>query len=152
MNNLEISQADPTRLGDLVGLLDAYRVFYGQPSDPAAAEAFLADRLEQHDSLLLIADQGAAAVGFTQLYPSYSSVAMQRVWIVNDLFVSPEARRRGVGRQLLEAAARHAEQSGAARLSLATARDNLAGKSLYEGAGWSIDRQFDHYNLAVRSE
>lgn len=147
-----VTQADRNRLSDLQVLFDAYRVFYGQPSDHAAAEAFLTARFTLGDSVLLIADLGQAAVGFTQLYPSHSSVAMRRVLILNDRYVSPSARRAGVGRELLRAAASHAKQSDALRLSLATAKGNLAAKSLYEQAGWQLDSQFDHYQLAVNAE
>lgn len=127
-------------------------MYYGQPTDTAAAKAFLAERLEQQDSVILIANLGTTPVGFTQLYPSYSSVAMQRVWILNDLFVTPGVRHQGVGQQLLQAAAQHAQKTGAARLSLATAQDNHAAKALYAKAGWSIDQHFDHYNLTVPAE
>lgn len=130
-------------------MFDEYRVFYGQTSDPTAARMFLIERMESGESTVLLADSDGEPIGFTQLYPSYSSVAMKRVWILNDLFVSTVGRRQGVGRQLLQAASEYAKATGAVRLSLATAHNNLAAKALYEQTGWQLDQHFDHYNYVV---
>ena len=83
------------------------------------------------------------------LYPSFSSVAMKRIWILNDLFVLPTARRTGVGRRLLEQAADFARATSALRLVLATATDNHQAKALYEKLGWHLDQDFDHYALSL---
>ncbi len=78
----------------LTGLFDAYRQFYGQEPDLLGARRFLEARLRGGDSVVLLAfDATGAGVGFVQLYPSFSSVAMKPIWILNDLFVAPEARR-----------------------------------------------------------
>ena len=74
---------------------------------------------------------------------------MQRVWILNDLFVSEAARGSGVGRALLGAAIRFAEKTGAARVELATAKDNRVAKALYDSTGFQIDSVFDHYQLSI---
>ena len=71
------------------------------------------------------------------------------MWFLNDLFVDPNARRSGTGRQLMKAAAEFALNSGAARLELATAKDNLPAKTLYESEGYRMDEQFDHYELPI---
>jgi GNAT superfamily N-acetyltransferase len=135
----------------LTGLFEAYRQFYGQEADWPGARRFLEARLRSRDSVLLLSLQGEApqtGVGFVQLYPSFSSVSMKPIWILNDLFVAPQARRTGVARSLLEAACDVARSTGAARLRLSTARDNEAAKALYLASGY---RQiaFDQYELAV---
>ena len=99
-----IRRATTADLEDLVPLFDAYRVFYGQPADSQRARRFLADRLQSGDSVLLLAESKGAAAGFTQIYPTYSSVSTARVWVLNDLFIAPPARRKGVARALLCAA------------------------------------------------
>src|SRR5262249_5336021 len=101
---------------------------------------------------LLAVEQQAAtrqAVGFVQLYPSFSSVRMQPVWILNDLFVALQARRGGVGRLLLAAAAGMARSAGACRLVLATPKDNAPAKALYDATGYRLDDRFDHYELPL---
>jgi ribosomal protein S18 acetylase RimI-like enzyme len=97
--------------------------------------------------VILLASLGGAAVGFTQLYPIFSSVSMRSAWLLNDLFVDSTARGQGVGEALLEAAAAHGRASGAAWLMLQTAHDNTPAQRLYARAGWQQDQQFHTYNL-----
>lgn len=125
-------------------LFDAYRQFYGQPPDLEGARRFLAARLGLGESVVLAVVEGGRALGFTQLYPSFSSVSMRPIWILNDLFVVEGARRRGVGARLLRAARDHALKTGAARLILSTAATNTEGQALYERDGWRRDDEFLH--------
>jgi GNAT superfamily N-acetyltransferase len=87
-----------------------------------------------------------AIVGFTQLYPSFSSVSMKRLWVLNDLFVAPEARASGAGHALLDRAERWADETGAKGLTLSTQITNLTAQRLYEACGWTKDDEFLHYH------
>jgi len=147
---MRIDQATLHDLDALAPLFDGYRQFYGKPSDLAGAREFLTARLRLNESLVLLArDEHGEALGFTQLYPLFSSVRMVRTWLLNDLFVAAPARRRGVARALLEAAAVHAKKLGAASLSLSTAHDNLPAQALYEALGWQRDTKFREYTLTL---
>jgi GNAT superfamily N-acetyltransferase len=146
---VEIRQATLADVDVLVPLFDAYRQFYRQPSDLERARRFLSERLEREQSVIFLAFAGGDAIGFTQLYPSFSSSAMARIFILNDLYVTPEARRRGVGTVLLEAAARYGRQTGALRLVLSTEITNTTAQSVYERAGWKRDTVFCVYQLAL---
>jgi GNAT superfamily N-acetyltransferase len=147
---LEVRQASIFDLDTLVPLFDGYRQFYRQPSDPARARIFLAERFAHHESLILLAcDEHGAGVGFTQLFPLFSSVRMARIYLLNDLFVAPGARKHGVGKALLEASAEHARALGAARLWLQTELGNLSAQALYESAGWKRDSDFCDYALTL---
>lgn len=131
-------------------LFDAYRQFYGQPHDLILAREFLRERLELDQPVILLAlDPDGSAVGFTQLYPSLSSASAKRIFILNELFVDPAARRSGVGRALLRAAADFGRTAGAAKLTLSTAHTNTSAQSLYEADGWLRDEIFRSYNLAL---
>jgi GNAT superfamily N-acetyltransferase len=134
-----IRRAGPQNLEALAVLFDAYRRFYGQPADLARARDWLRARMRFGESVVLVAERDGAAAGFTQLYPMYSSVRTARTWILNDLFVADDARRRGVARALLDAAAQYARDDGAAGISLETTRDNAAARALYRAAGWHED-------------
>ena len=148
--NVAIRPATASDLEVLAHLFDAYRVFYEKESDPEGARRFIAERLAKQDSVIfLAADASGPAFGFIQLYPLFSSVRMRSIWLLNDLFVVPEARRKGVGRALLIRAQEHAAQTGAAGLELATAKDNETAKSVYHRLGWELDTQFDHYSYTV---
>jgi ribosomal protein S18 acetylase RimI-like enzyme len=87
------------------------------------------------------------AAGFTQLYPSFSSVSLKPLWILNDLFVRSDIRRGGVGRALLDRARQDAVESGAKGLILSTAVTNKPAQTLYESCGWQRDDEFTHYYL-----
>ena len=134
-----ISRAGPADLDALALLFDAYRQFYGQPSDAAAARDWLRSRLRVGESMVLVARRGADMVGFVQLYPMFSSVRLARTWILNDLYVLPTNRRGGVARALMDAAADFARADGAAGISLETTLDNAAARALYRAAGWHED-------------
>lgn len=146
---ITIRQAVPSDLDHLAPLFDAYRQFYRQPGDMEGAKRFLLDRFRYNQSIIFIAFQGDTPAGFTQLYPSFSSSAMAQILILNDLFVVPGARKRGVGSALLERAAGYARQIKALRLALSTEISNRTAQSLYEKHGWKRDTVFQAYTLAL---
>ncbi len=124
-------------LDRIATLFDAYRVFYGQRSDPPSAHAFIAERLRDEDSLITLAvDETDSALGFAQAYPFLSSVAMRPIWVLNDLYVCTDHRRKGVGRALLEDMVARGRKAEIARLVLETAHDNAVAQRLYESCGW----------------
>ena len=146
-----VKRAAVADLDAVAPLFEAYRQFYRQRPDPAAARAFLDERLSRDESVIFLAvddAEGHEALGFIQLYPSFSSVSVRRLWILNDLFVRAGVRRGGVGRRLLERAREFAVETGAKGLTLATAVDNAAAQALYESCGWRQD-EFKHYVLLV---
>ncbi len=143
MKEVRVCPASVFDLDAIVPLFDAYRQFYGRVSDPPGARAFLLERFQHQQSVILLAlSEREEAIGFTQLYPSFSSTAMARIFVLNDLFVAPSARRRRVASRLLEAAERHARAVGAVRLTLSTAIDNVDAQALYAASGWVRDEQF----------
>lgn len=153
MNQIRITQTRQATAADIEAvtpLFDAYRVFYGRPHDLALARAFLRERLQHNQSVIFLAQQDdGAAVGFTQLYPSFSSVSAARIFILNDLFVVSEVRRSGVATQLLSAAANYGRAAGAIRLSLTTGTTNEAAQMLYSSKGWIRDTGFYSYDLTL---
>ena len=123
-------------LEDLTILFNAYRIFYKQEGDVTAAREFLKERLLRNESVVYIAFNEENAIGFTQLYPIFSSVSLKNAWLLNDLYVIPSARRSGVAEALLNAAREHGIDTGAKWLLLETALDNFPAQSLYEKNGW----------------
>lgn len=137
---------------DLIApLFAAYRVFYEQAHDLLAARAFIAERLSLRESVILLAqDDAGAALGFIQLYPVFSSIAAQRIWLLSDLYVCDAARELGVARQLMNKATQHAKDTGAAWLELSTAHTNTRAQALYESLGYQLDTVYRYYSLAVQ--
>jgi GNAT superfamily N-acetyltransferase len=149
---IRVFQAGPDDVGRLAPLFDAYRRFYEQPADLPGAERFLQERLNRRESVILAAEvtngtATGAVVGFTQLYPSFSSISMQPLYILNDLYVVPDSRRLGVGRVLLEHARAFAAGAGASTMVLQTALTNLPAQTLYESLGWRRDTLYHTYEL-----
>jgi GNAT superfamily N-acetyltransferase len=149
MNTILIRQAVLSDIEALAPLLDQYRQFYGRESDLQAAREFLLARFNHGESVLFIAYEAGKPAGFVQLYPSFSSASLARTFILNDLFVSENCRRKKVGALLLEAAADFAKSLGALRLTLSTAVTNKPAQALYESAGWKRDEQFIVYHYAI---
>lgn len=131
-------------------LFDAYRQFYEQEPDLVFAKRFIHERLGNGESIIFVAEDGANnAVGFCQIYPSFCSVMGAPIYVLSDLFVSPEARKTGIGRLLLEQARLCAKENKIPRMDLTTAKTNLTAQSLYESLGWVRDDIFYAYNKRV---
>jgi ribosomal protein S18 acetylase RimI-like enzyme len=150
---IQVFQAGPDDVGRLAPLFDAYRQFYQQPADLPGAGRFLEERLKQNESIILAAEvtdgmmASTSIVGFTQLYPSFSSVSMRPLYILNDLYVVPGSRKLGAGRALLERARAFAASAGASAMVLQTALTNFPAQKLYESLGWRRDTVFCTYEL-----
>ena len=138
-------QANLNHLDDLAVLFDAYRVFYKKETDLDAAKKFLRERLANDQSVIFMVYNDSRAVGFTQLYPGFSSVNMAAVWLLNDLFVDPVYRGKKIGKQLLEAAQNHCTASGAKGVSLETEQTNVVGNKLYPIMGFEKDTEHNFY-------
>jgi len=146
---LVIKQATVSDLDGLVPLFDGYRQFYRQASEPDRIRQFLLDRFQHDQSVIFVAMKDGKAVGFTQLYPSFSSGALARIFVLNDLFVDPCARHTGAGSALLQAAAEYGRRVGALRLVLSTELKNTPAQSLYEKLGWKRNTEFCTYQIAL---
>jgi ribosomal protein S18 acetylase RimI-like enzyme len=169
-HSIPIRRATPDDIDELASLFDSYRQFYAQPSNAELARAFISARLQNNDSVILIAPAEAPLpsrerdwgegmhdlrgspprlLGFTQLYPTLCSVSAAPIYVLYDLFVLPQARRAGVGTALLRAAAHFAATTDTVRLELATAKSNQAAQALYRSLGWVRDDVFDRYSLTI---
>ncbi len=137
---MTVRRATIDDLQAVVELFDLYRIFYAQSSDIPSAEAFLEERFEREDSVIFLALDGENPVGFVQLFPSFSSVSMERVWILNDLYVKQEVRRKGYGERLMAKAIAFAKETDAKGLLLETAPDNVNAQQLYEKIGFVRDK------------
>jgi ribosomal protein S18 acetylase RimI-like enzyme len=142
---VSIRKATIDELDSLTELFDSYRVFYEQESDIQGAKLFIKERLLNEDSVVFIAYDEIRAVGFVQLYPTYSSVSMKRSWILNDLYVNASARKKGFGEKLIQKAIGFAEETGAKGLSLETGHDNVMAQSLYEKIGFKKESNYFYY-------
>ncbi|SCZ30715.1 MULTISPECIES: GNAT family N-acetyltransferase [Pseudomonas] len=148
---LRALRATTTHLDAVAKLFDAYRGFYGQPSNLEQSRAFIAERMAGNESaIFLVEDESGEALGFVQLYPTFSSIDAHRTWLLSDLFTTPAARGRGVGRLLMNTVRDFAVETGAKGLVLETATDNFSAQGLYESLGWVRDTGYYTYTLDLR--
>ncbi|WP_363796278.1 GNAT family N-acetyltransferase [Lysobacter firmicutimachus] len=148
--SLSVRRAGPGDLDLLAPLFERYRYFYTRREDAGRSRDFIAQRLQRGDSALWLANlDGRDGAGFVQLYPTFSSVRAARVWVLNDLYVDADARRRGVARALLDAAVEFARADGAVRLELETDHDNRQAQALYDAAGWQRYDGTQRYHLPL---
>lgn len=152
MSKIEIKRIDQNEANLVVGLFNQYRIFYGKFSDLGMAKAFIDARLENNESVIFVALDENNPVGFTQLYPKYSSVRLVKNWILNDLFVNPEYRKQGIGEALIKTVMDFAKGQGAVYVQLETAVDNFTAQSLYEQIGFvkqGPDEEFLLYKIEL---
>lgn len=146
---MEIHRASIADLEAVLPLVAGYRTFYERASDAEAERAYVESQLAKGTSIMFVARIDGNAVGFAQLFPAFSTVRLRPALILEDLFVAPEARRRGVAGALLDAALAHARDAGAAVMFLETAITNEAAQALYEAHGWTREREFYKYNAPL---
>ena len=146
-----IDRASVDDIEIVTDLFLGYLDFYKAPASREVAASFISERLSKAYSMILIArNADGAAVGFTQVYPTLASVSMGRVWILNDLYVVPDARRLGAGRALVRAVTDEAQAEGVVRVTLATAEDNVSAQALYEVEGFATGQPVRHYVKRTR--
>lgn len=143
---MPIIKAKSEHLEDLLPLFDGYRVFYRQESNLAQAKTFLEERLRKQDTLIYVAYKKDKAIGFIQLFHSFSSVSMQPLYILNDLYVDKKYRKQGVGIALLNKAKQICKKDNYKGLALQTETTNPAQK-LYEHLGWKKDKDLHYFWL-----
>ncbi len=141
---MHIIKANLEQLANIAFLFDQYRVFYKQETNLKAATQFIKERLIKEQSVIFLAFVENNAAGFVQLYPSYSSVSLKPIYILNDLYVEKSYRRKGIGEALLVKAKTYCNMNAGKGLALETAVDNPAQK-LYEKLGWKKDTTSFHY-------
>jgi GNAT superfamily N-acetyltransferase len=137
-----IRRAKKKDIDQLSVLLDKYRIFYKQKSDVDSAKSFLKKRRKRKESVIFVAEERKDLVGFTQLFPIFSSVSMQRTWLLNDLYVNEKARGMGAATALLNAARDFGAETNSKWLLLQTAADNFTAQRVYEKNGWIKETDF----------
>lgn len=152
---MRIIQATLEHLDLLTPLFVKYREFYGELSYPESSRAFLEKRLRRKESVVYLAlpdDDDKKLLGFCQLYPSYSSLSLKRVWILNDIYVAEDARRQLVADHLLKVAKKMAKETQAVRMRVLTSSNNEVARKTYESIGFKVDTQFINYVLPISEE
>ena len=152
---MRIIQASLEHLDLIAPLFVKYREFYGELPFPDSSRAFLEKRLRRKESVIYLAlpdDDDKRLLGFCQLYPSFSSLSLKRVWILNDIYVAEDARRQLVADHLLKSAKKMAKETQAVRMRVSTSANNDIAQKTYESIGFREDTEFKNYTLAISAD
>ncbi|MDH4583103.1 GNAT family N-acetyltransferase [Pseudomonas sp. BN415] len=152
---MRIVQATLEHLDLLCPLFVKYREFYGELPFPESSRKFLEKRLSRKESVIYLAfpdDDDTRLLGFCQLYPSFSSLSLKRVWILNDIYVAEDARRQLVADRLLQTAKKMARETNAVRMRVSTSVSNEVAHKVYESIGFHEDAEFKNYILPINSD
>ena len=145
-----IKQLQIENLAQLVPLFDEYMVFYEKESNPLKHEAYLRERIENNEATVFIAyDNNDQPVGFVLNYHSFSSTALGRIIVLNDLYVSATERNKGIGQRMIDRTLELAKELGAVRVDLGTAKTNIQAQGLYEKIGFAQDTEFYSYSYSL---
>lgn len=138
---MKIIQVNISHIDQVVELFDAYRVWYRKKSDKKTAKNFLLQRIKNGESVIYACEnEGGQIVGFTQLYPVFSSVRMKRMWLLNDLFVDPDFRGKGISKMLISQAKDLCKKTNACGILLETETTNDIGNKLYPATGFELEK------------
>ncbi len=148
---MKYRKAEIKDLDNLSVLFDNYRIFYRKETDIVSAQNFLKDRISKNDSEIFVAENTEhQLVGFAQLYPLFSSVRMKKLWLLNDLFVNYDYRKKGISLGLIDKAKELVEKSGACGMYLETEKSNLVGNNLYPKAGFELNNDSNFYEWYLK--
>lgn len=152
---MRIIKAKLEHLDLLTPMFVKYREFYGQLPYPDSSRSFLEKRLQRDESVIYLAlpdDDDNKLLGFCQLYPSYSSLSLKRVWILNDIYVAEDSRRMLVADHLMREAKKMAKDTNAVRMRVSTRSNNDTAHKTYESIGFREDTEFKSYILPINQD
>ncbi|MBZ0202230.1 MAG: GNAT family N-acetyltransferase [Ignavibacteria bacterium] len=137
---MKIIKASQNELEKVACLFNDYRIFYDQETDIEGATSYIKERMENNESIIYLAlDDDGNAMGFVQLYPSFTSIGMKRMWILNDLYVDIIHRKKNAAEMLINRCKELIHKTGAAGLVLETQNDNFPAQKLYFKTGFIKD-------------
>jgi GNAT superfamily N-acetyltransferase len=132
-----VRPAEPEDRPQLIALIKGYFAFYRTPFPAGSRVETFVDRLQKDPGLgvQLVAEAEGRLKGFASLYACLDTLIADRILVMNDLFVDPSSRDRGVGAALFDASLAYATAQGYARLDWVTAADNHGAQRFYERHG-----------------
>lgn len=144
MKQIEIATLN--HLDEFAELFNDYRIFYRQPSDLERGKSFLKDRISNQETVTFLIKVNEQYVGFAQLYSLFHYKALQRQWLLSDLFVNPNFRGLGLSIALIDRCKQYCAETDACGLLLETEKTNEIGNNLYPKCGFELDRDHNYYN------
>ena len=148
--DIKIVEANIEQLDIITELFNQYMIFYKKPSNESKYKDYLKERIEKNETTIYLAlNSENIPLGFVLNYYSFSSVSLGKTITLNDLFIKPEYRKKGIAEKLINKTFELAKKSGAIRVDLGTAKDNFIAQKLYERIGFTKDEEFYAYSYNI---
>src|SRR5438876_2950679 len=146
---LHIRAGEPADVAVIAQLIRDLAHYEKLEHEVTMTEEKLTDSLfgERRYAETLIAQDDGGAVGFALFFHNFSTFLAQPGIYLEDLFVVPEQRGRGVGRALLERLAQVAVDRGCGRLEWAVLDWNVDAIKFYERLGAKPNSEWTVYRL-----
>lgn len=139
MSDITLRHAGRADAEAVIGLIVALAEFENLPPPDAEAQARLVEHgfgdLPQFEVLLAEVDGAPDPVGYALLLQTYSTFLAQPTLYLEDVFVLPEHRHRGIGKALLREGVRTAWERGCGRMEWTCLDWNTNAQALYERMG-----------------
>lgn len=148
---MKITDNIDDHLDQLVPVIEEYRQYCGAQPSPGKTRSFLLDLYSQKKAVTFLAidEPSNNVMGFINLFPSYSTLSLQKIWILNDLGVAKKYRGNGVAKALIQKALSMAKDSGADRVELKTQKTNISAQQLYASLRFTIDEENIFYRVSM---
>ena len=151
MSNITLRRAERADAETVIGLIIALAEFENLPPPDAEAQARLIEHgfgdSPQFEVMLAEVDGAPGPVGYALLLQTYSTFLAQPSLYLEDLFVLPEYRKRGIGMALLRHCVRTAFGRGCGRMEWTCLDWNKNAQAMYEGMGARRMREWYLYRL-----
>lgn len=147
---MQIKECEIKDLERLSVIFDNYRQRYKQASAVDKIRAYLAERLENKQTKIYLAQDELGEInGFSLLYPSFSSIGLAKIWVLNDFFVCSGQNKKLVADSLMQKSLDLCSETGAIRLEVTTRKENHRLHRLYKDFGFERDYKYDYYYLGM---
>lgn len=148
---MQIEQLSEKYIDQLIDVVEEYRKFCGFSASYEQTKKFFQYLFTNEKSVTFIAiSDNDEVMGFVNLYPSYSTLALSKIWILNDLAVSSRFRRMGLAQKLIKRVITFAEETGAVRVELKTQITNRGAQKFYSEIGFKVDKDNIYYQVPVQ--
>lgn len=151
---MRIRKAVESDISNLLSLMRELAEFEKYATDFAVTEDVLREQgfhRSPPDFHCLIAEEGGDLVGFLVYYFVPFTYRARPNLIIKELYIADGYRSRGIGKLLMKAVAREAEQAGCGMIKWYVAKWNERGVQFYERLGATIDSNWHEFQMSEKA-
>jgi ribosomal protein S18 acetylase RimI-like enzyme len=132
----DVRRAKAADAHEVARLLHDFNVEYSMPTpDVESLTSRVRQLIAEREMTVLLAGEGPDGLAVLRFRPSIWTETLDAH--LEELYVAPARRGRGLGRALLEGAMAASREAGATRMDIGTSEDDTAALGLYESSGFT---------------